>query len=165
MMIEILIAATLTYHEKGDKLRAGNAGLQFNADNCILPEPPTGESKQMITFAVSEEKQRLLYKRMNELGVTESDLQESFIRSSGKGGQHVNKSSTCVQLLHIPTGIEVKCMRERSQSVNRFLARRELLEKIAASMGMQTAGNIKAERIRRQKSRAKRKRAAKDEAR
>jgi protein subunit release factor B len=118
----------------------------------------------MITFAVSEEKQRLLCKRMNELGVVESDFQESFIRSSGKGGQHVNKSSTCVHLLHIPTGIEVKCMRERSQSVNRFIARRALLEKIAASRGLQTSGSVEAEKIRRQKSRAKRKRAAKEEA-
>lgn len=117
----------------------------------------------MITFAVSLEKQRLLYKRMIELGVTEADFHESFIRSSGSGGQHVNKSSTCVHLCHKPTGIDVKCMRDRSQSINRFIARRELLEKIAAAMGLQTVGNTKEKRIRRQKSRAKRKRAAKDE--
>lgn len=118
----------------------------------------------MVNFAVSVEKQRLLAKRMEELGISESDLQESFIRSSGRGGQHVNKSATCVQLLHIPTGIEVKCMRERSQSVNRFIARRELLEKIAASRGLRTASDLEAEKIRRQKARAKRKRAVKDEA-
>lgn len=117
----------------------------------------------MITFAVSVEKQRLLQKRMNELGVTEADFQENFIRSSGKGGQHVNKSSTCVHLLHPSTGLEVKCMRERSQSVNRFIARRELLEKIAASMGLESADSINADKIRRQKSRAKRKRAVKQE--
>jgi len=117
----------------------------------------------MITFAVSPEKQRLLQKRMNELGVAEADFQENFIRSSGKGGQHVNKSATCVHLLHIPTGLEVKCMRERSQSVNRFIARRELLEKIAASRGLATPDSTKAAKIRRQKSRAKRKRAAKEE--
>lgn len=117
----------------------------------------------MITFAISPEKQRLLQKRMNELAVTETDFQETFIRSSGKGGQHVNKSATCVHLLHIPTGLDVKCMRERSQSVNRFIARRELLEKVAASRGLATPDSIKADRIRRQKSRTKRKRATKDE--
>lgn len=117
----------------------------------------------MIPFAVSVEKQRLLQKRMNELGVTEADFQESFIHSSGKGGQHVNKSASCVHLLHPSTGLEVKCMRERSQSINRFIARRELLEKIAALMGLETAASIKINKIRRQKSRAKRKRAAKQE--
>jgi len=117
----------------------------------------------MLTYAVSAEKQRLLQKRMNELGVTEADFQEIFIRSSGSGGQHVNKSSTCVHLTHLPTGLDVKCMRERSQSVNRFLARRELLDKVAASRGLETPGQNKADKIRRQKSRAKRKRAAKEE--
>jgi protein subunit release factor B len=117
----------------------------------------------MIPFAVSVEKQRLLQNRMNELGVTEADFQEHFIRSSGSGGQHVNKSATCVHLLHHPTGLEVKCMRERSQSINRFIARRELLDKIAARMGHKTADTAKADKIRRQKSRSKRKRAAKQE--
>lgn len=116
----------------------------------------------MLQFAVTEEKQRQLSRRMIELGVLETDFQENFIRSSGKGGQHVNKSSTCVHLLHIPTGIEVKCMRERSQSVNRFIARRELLEKIASAMGLLTARDIKSEKIRRQKSRSKRRRVLKE---
>lgn len=87
------------------------------------------------SFAVSEEKNRWLRERMEALGVREEELRESFIRSSGKGGQHVNKSSTCVQLRHLPTGLEVKCMKDRSQSVNRFLARRELLEKLEALLG------------------------------
>jgi protein subunit release factor B len=59
---------------------------------------------------------------MMELGVAESEFEESFIRSSGPGGQKVNKSSSCVYLVHIPTGLAVKCQRERSQSLNRFLA-------------------------------------------
>jgi protein subunit release factor B len=113
----------------------------------------------MITFAVSEEKNRWLRERMSELGVTESDLEERFVRSSGSGGQHVNKSSTCVYLKHRPTGIEVKCMAQRSQSLNRFLARRELLEKIAALRGMGTPRNARQERIRKQKAK-QRKRAA-----
>ena len=113
----------------------------------------------MITFAVSEEKNRWLRDRMAELAVVEADLEESFVRSSGSGGQHVNKSSTCVHLRHRPTGIEVKCMAERSQSLNRFLARRELLEKIAASRGEATPRSDRQERIRKQKAR-QRKRAA-----
>jgi len=113
----------------------------------------------MTTFAVSEEKNRCLRERMSELGVTESDLEERFVRSSGSGGQHVNKSSTCVYLKHRPTGIEVKCMAQRSQSLNRFLARRELLEKIAALRGMGTPRNARQERIRKQKAK-QRKRAA-----
>lgn len=115
----------------------------------------------MIRFAVSEDKQRQLLKRMEELGVSETEISESFIRSSGCGGQHVNKTSTAVHLLHLPTGVEVKCMQERSQSLNRFLARRELLDKIAASRGIATARDQEAERIRRRKARAKRKTAAK----
>ena len=113
----------------------------------------------MITFAVSEEKNRWLRERMAELAVTEADIEERFVRSSGCGGQHVNKSSTCVYLKHRPTGIEVKCMAERSQSLNRFLARRELLEKIAASRGLETPRDARQERIRKQKAK-QRKRAA-----
>jgi protein subunit release factor B len=90
------------------------------------------------SFAVSEGKNRLLREMMAALGVREEDIAESFIRSSGKGGQHVNKTSSCVYLRHLPTGLEVKCGTDRSQSVNRFLARRELLEKIARLRGETT---------------------------
>jgi len=90
-------------------------------------------------FAVSEGKNRWLQERMTALGVREEDIAESFIRSSGKGGQHVNKTSSCVYLRHLPTGLEVKCGTDRSQSVNRFLARRELLEKIAHLQGETTS--------------------------
>ncbi len=115
----------------------------------------------MLTFSVSEEKNKWLRERMAALGVREEDLEEKFVRSSGKGGQHVNKTSTCVWLRHIPTGIEVKCMVERSQSVNRFLARRELLEKIAVSMGHPAARADKVEKARRQKARRRRRSAEK----
>ena len=117
----------------------------------------------MPDFAVSGEKKRWLAARMSELGVREEDLEEQFVRSSGKGGQHVNKCSTCVVLRHRPTGLEVKCMRERSQSVNRFIARRELLEKIAAHLGLPTEAGLEAERIRKRKSRSKRRARAKKE--
>jgi len=67
---------------------------------------------------------------MEVLGIKESDIIERFVRSQGHGGQNVNKTSTCVYLKHVPTGIEVKCQQERFQSLNRFLARRILTKKI-----------------------------------
>jgi len=112
----------------------------------------------MIRFPVGEEKNQWLKKKMEALGVREEDIEEKFIRSSGSGGQKVNKTSTCVYLRHIPTGIEVKCMKERSQSLNRFLARRELMEKISKGSGQITSDNIKTEKIKRQKAK-RRKRA------
>lgn len=109
----------------------------------------------MITFAVSEEKNKWLREKMKALGIRESDLEEKFIRSSGKGGQHVNKTSTCVYLKHLPTGLEIKCMKDRSQSVNRFLARRELVEAVERLSGKTTAEELKRERIRKQKARSR----------
>ncbi len=111
----------------------------------------------MPTFAVSMEKNRWLQERMRELAVTETDLEETFVRSSGAGGQHVNKTATCVHLRHKATGIEVKCMQDRSQSINRFLARRELLEKLAIQRGLASPKTAAAEKIRRQKAAKRRK--------
>jgi peptide chain release factor len=82
-------------------------------------------------MSVSAEQVLTLEKKMALLGVREEDIVESFIRSSGPGGQNVNKTSTCVYLKHLPTGIEVKCQRQRSQLLNRSLARHILLSKIA----------------------------------
>ncbi len=94
---------------------------------------------------------------MQALGIFEQDLEESFVRSSGKGGQHVNKTSTCVFLLHKPTRISVKCQEDRSQAVNRFLARRLLTDKIQQQIhGMKSAAQQLAEKIRRQKRRRSR---------
>ncbi|MCM8765966.1 MAG: peptide chain release factor-like protein [Candidatus Omnitrophica bacterium] len=67
---------------------------------------------------------------MNSLSIFEKDILEKFVRSPGKGGQNVNKVSSCVYLKHLPTGIAVKCSQERSQALNRFLARRILVNKI-----------------------------------
>lgn len=101
---------------------------------------------------VSAEKEKALALRMQELGVSERDIEESFVRSSGPGGQKVNKTSTCVQLTHLPTGLAVKCQQERSQSLNRHLARRLLLDKIEERQkGFVAAQKEKAEKIRRQK--------------
>jgi len=104
-----------------------------------------------MIFAVSETKENNLKKKMDKLEVYEKDLQEKFIRSGGKGGQNVNKTSTCVYLKHIPTGIEVKCQRERSQALNRFFARRILVNKIETiKLGRQSEEKKKIEKIKRQ---------------
>jgi len=63
--------------------------------------------------------------------IREDEIRERFIRSSAPGGQNVNKTSTCVYLKHLPTGLEVKCQVERSQAQNRYLARQILAEKLA----------------------------------
>lgn len=114
-----------------------------------------------LTFAVSPEKNAELRRQMEELGVREEDLEERFVRSAGKGGQHVNKSSTCVQLRHRPSGIEVQCSAGRSQSLNRFFARRLLLERLAASQGLQTVAATRAQRLRDNKARRSRRAAKK----
>ena len=101
---------------------------------------------------VSSDKERAIAARMIELGVAENDFEESFVRSSGPGGQKVNKSSSCVYLVHIPTGLSVKCQTERSQSLNRFLARRLILDKIELRQkGFIAEAKKKLEKIRRQK--------------
>lgn len=110
----------------------------------------------MALFPMSEAKDRWLKERMEALGIHEKDIEEKFIRSSGKGGQKVNKRSTCVYLRHIPTGIEVKFMRERTQSLNRFLARRELVKRIEKLSGLLTPDDIQINKIKRRKSKRKR---------
>lgn len=84
----------------------------------------------MSYFRISLNKDKALLKKMHELDIREEDLWESFMRSSGPGGQKVNKTSSCVYLKHLPTGIEVKCQKERSQVLNRYLARKLLADKI-----------------------------------
>lgn len=106
----------------------------------------------MGMFPVRPEKEKDLLDRLAKLGVKDSDLEEKFIRSQGKGGQKINKSASCVYLKHLPTGIEVKCQRERSQALNRFLARRILVEKLEARiLGKETEEQQRIEKIRRQK--------------
>ena len=107
-----------------------------------------------MEFGVSENKEKALKRKMQRLGIREQDLEEKFIRSSGKGGQKVNKASTCVYLKHRPSGIEVKCQKERSQALNRFLARRILTNKIETRiLGRLSKERQRIEKIRRQKRR------------
>ncbi len=106
----------------------------------------------MSPFGVTPEKERALREKMEKLGIREEDLVEKFVRSGGHGGQNVNKTATCVYLKHLPTGIEVKCQRERSQALNRFLARRILADKIeAALLGKLSEEQQRIEKLRRQK--------------
>ena len=105
-------------------------------------------------FPVSSEKVRALAARMAVVGIREDDLDEKFVRSGGKGGQNVNKVATCVMLSHRPSGLQVKCQEERSQAMNRFLARRLLCEKLDEKQrGAASAAEQARERIRRQKRR------------
>ena len=116
----------------------------------------------MGAFPVSLEKANQLTQRMTALGVRESDIEESFVRSGGHGGQNVNKTSTCVMLLHRPTGLQVKCQETRQQGLNRFIARRVLLDKIEERKnGFVAAQRAEVEKIRRQKRKRSRRAKAK----
>ena len=106
----------------------------------------------MGVFGARRRKEEALRAGMVRFGVKESDLDEHFIRSTGPGGQNVNKVETGVYLKHRGTGIEVKCMAARSQALNRFRARQILLAKIAQSvLGRESETQQRIEKIRRQK--------------
>lgn len=103
-------------------------------------------------MGMSKKTQEELISRMKGLGIKEDDLVEKFILGSGSGGQKINKTSSCVYLKHLPTGIEIKCQRERSRELNRLYARRELCEKIEEILLKKKTERQKAiEKIRRQK--------------
>ena len=115
----------------------------------------------MSSFPVSPDKLAQLQQRMSALGVNEAEIEETFVRSGGAGGQKVNKSSSCVMLCHRPTGLRVKCQTTRHQALNRFLARRLLLDKIERRQkGFVDSERAYIEKVRRQKR--KRSRRAKE---
>lgn len=111
----------------------------------------------MTRFGVTPAKEDELKARMAACGIYESDIDESFVSSGGPGGQKVNRSATCVRLIHIPTGIEVKMQKARSQALNRFYARRRLCEFIEAdTLGQQSPEAKQAAKKRKQKARRRR---------
>jgi peptide chain release factor len=106
----------------------------------------------MSIFSVSAAKEKALAEKMESLNIREDDIEETFIRSSGKGGQHVNKTSTCVYLKHLPTGLEVKCQLGRSQAMNRYQARVLLAKKVEQLVkGKESEETQRIEKLRRQK--------------
>jgi protein subunit release factor B len=106
---------------------------------------------------INPSKWDILRQFMARMDIREDDLTEKFILGSGSGGQKVNKTSSCVYLKHKPSGIELKCQRNRSREMNRYLARRELCERIEEKrLGEKSRRKQAQERIRRQKRRRSR---------
>jgi len=115
------------------------------------------EAWNRMDFGVTQKKQAELEARMVAVGLREQDLEEKFVRSSGPGGQRVNKTSSCVYLRHGPTGLEVKMQQERSQRLNRYYARKRLCELLELkNLGHESPAARKADKIRRQKQRRRR---------
>ena len=111
----------------------------------------------MINFGVTERKKAELEQRMQKCSLFEKDIEESFVRSTGAGGQKVNKTSNCVQLKHIPSGLAVKVQKSRSQRLNRYYARKQMCELMENKlMGKDSPKAKKLEKIRKQKNRRRR---------
>ena len=113
----------------------------------------------MINFGITERKRQELEKRMEKSNLLEKDIEEMFVRSGGAGGQKVNKSSTCVHLKHIPSGLAVKVQISRSQGLNRYYARKQMCELLENKLlGKESPEAKKLAKIRKQKDRRRRRR-------
>jgi protein subunit release factor B len=111
----------------------------------------------MLNFGITQRKTRELEQRMQNCNLLENDIEETFVRSGGKGGQKVNKSSTCVHLKHIPSGLAVKVQKSRSQGLNRYYARKQMCELLENKLlGKESLKDKKIEKIRKQKDRRRR---------
>jgi protein subunit release factor B len=122
-------------------------GKSFPPAQLTLWCPPGG-----MQNPISSEKLTDLEQRMAALGIVEADLLEKFVRGSGAGGQKINKTSNCVFLKHLPTGVCIKCQMDRSREMNRFLAKRELCDQLEAIRDGKAIAKTQAiEKMRRQK--------------
>ena len=111
----------------------------------------------MINFGITQQKKQELEQRMHNCNLLENDIEETFVRSGGAGGQKVNKSSTCVHLKHIPSGLAVKVQKSRSQGLNRYYARKQMCELLENKLlGKESPGAKRREKIRKQKDRRRR---------
>jgi protein subunit release factor B len=111
----------------------------------------------MIRFGVTSAKEDALRERMQACGLVESDLDEQFIRSGGPGGQKVNRTAAGVHLRHVPTGLDVKMTKARSQALNRFYARRRMCELLEQQqLGPRSPSARKQAAIKKQKDRRRR---------
>ena len=105
-------------------------------------------------FDVSPTKVEALLERLGRLKIDPALIEESFSRGGGKGGQKINKTSNCVRLSYPPLGVAVRCQKERRRTVNRFLALRELVDRIEMRVSPETSARLKdASRLRRRKAR------------
>lgn len=110
-----------------------------------------------MEYTVSPEKRALLLSRMETYNVKEKDLEETFIRASGRGGQKVNKTAAGVFLKHVPSGMSVKCTKTRSRALNRYYARKLLVDAIEREVKGEESDEARArEKARRQKIRRRR---------
>ncbi len=105
-------------------------------------------------FDVSPGKVEALLERIQRLGIDAKLIEEGFSRGKGPGGQKINKTSNRVQLHYPPLGISVVCQRERKRTVNRFLALRELVDRVEMKFSPETSQRLQdLQRLRRRKSR------------
>ena len=111
----------------------------------------------MVNFGITQQKKQELERRMHNCNLLENDIEEKFVRSSGPGGQKVNKSSTCVHLKHICSGLAVKVQKSRSQGLNRYYARKQMCELLENKLlGKESPEAKRKEKIRKQKDRRRR---------
>lgn len=111
----------------------------------------------MINFGITERKKEELEQRMRKCNLFEKDIEEKFVRSSGSGGQKVNKSSSCVYLKHVTSGLSVKIQKSRSQGLNRYYARKRMCELLENKLsGIESPEAKRIEKIRKQKDRNRR---------